>query len=149
MILGRPIYAFYNYDLNCVKETILKDDDDDMPEIQIGPRHSLWQQLQEADAMLVDEAMMQNVQYFHVLDRLLRKIMQAPDKIWGGKMMIVTGDYKQLPPVVKTNDPQDIFERSFKSSEYYEKQKLLRIETSERSKADPRFAQWADDWVTL
>ena len=42
------------------------------------------------------------------LDRTLQDVMQAPDKIMGGKLLILAGDFRQILPVVRRGQREDV-----------------------------------------
>lgn len=57
------------------------------------------QQLRECSFFIVDEASMVSRAMLECVDRLLRDIMQTPRVPFGGKVMLLTGDFRQCCPV--------------------------------------------------
>ena len=55
--------------------------------------------LRDAAVIVIDEATMGHRYFFMVIDRLLQDIMQT-EVPFGGKLVILAGDWRQLPPVV-------------------------------------------------
>ena len=53
----------------------------------------------EVDAIIWDEAPMSPKLALEAIDDLLRDLMQSDDP-FGGKQMILGGDFRQIPPVV-------------------------------------------------
>ena len=53
-----------------------------------------------AKLLLIDESTMLDRFLLEALDRSLRDIMQTPDKAFGGKIIILAGDFRQCLPVV-------------------------------------------------
>ena len=62
--------------------------------------------LRDAQVIVMDEATMGHKHVYRVVDALLRDIMGAVDSAlesvpFGGKVMVLAGDWRQLPPVVR------------------------------------------------
>lgn len=57
------------------------------------------QELRECQLFVVDEASMVSRAMLECVDRLLRDIMQKPNVPFGGKVMLLTGDFRQCCPV--------------------------------------------------
>jgi len=55
--------------------------------------------LRATSIILWDEACMAHKRLFEALDRLLRKIMSKPNDLFGGKLVITLGDWRQVCPV--------------------------------------------------
>ena len=62
------------------------------------PKMDKWNILKNADGFIVDEAFMQDGRYFGSISTKLQEItgVSAP---FGGKLIMLMGDFKQLPPV--------------------------------------------------
>jgi hypothetical protein len=62
--------------------------------------------LRHTDLIIWDEAPMNDRKCFETLDRTLRDIMDTPTSLFGGKSVILGGDFRQTLPVKKkaTND---------------------------------------------
>jgi hypothetical protein len=61
--------------------------------------------VRKTDLIIWDEAPMMHRRAFEAVDRTLRDLMQlddtqATDKIFGGKTMVLGGDFRQILPVV-------------------------------------------------
>jgi hypothetical protein len=59
----------------------------------------------KADLIIWDETPMMHRQTFEAIDRTLRDLMQLDDaqvteKIFGGKIVVLGGDFRQILPVV-------------------------------------------------
>lgn len=85
------------------------------------PRHSNYSMLlNAAQLIIIDEVSMQDRYVLEYLDRLLRSITEHYSHIpFGGKAIIIGGDWKQLMPVVPGKDEANQFARSVKSSQLY------------------------------
>uniref|UniRef100_A0A914YRQ3 ATP-dependent DNA helicase n=1 Tax=Panagrolaimus superbus TaxID=310955 RepID=A0A914YRQ3_9BILA len=81
----------------------------------INPSDDLGKSLKEVDVLIWDEAPMAPRHALEVIDKKLREIMEN-DIPFGGKVMILGGDFRQLPPVVKSGTRNDIVRSSIKTS---------------------------------
>lgn len=91
---------------------------DTQPRLQ---RHSNYAQLLDAaQLIIIDEVSMQDRYVLEYLNRLLQSISEHHgDLPFGGKAMIIGGDWKQLMPVIPGKDEANQFARSVKSSQLY------------------------------
>lgn len=62
-----------------------------------------WNLMQRTDGIVIDEISMFRRDQFELLDNVMRIIFKN-DKPFGGKQVILVGDFCQLPPVVKDED---------------------------------------------
>lgn len=98
--------------------------------------------ISHADVIIYDEAPMAHKYLIHLLDRSLRDLMRN-NKIFGGKIIIFAGDFRQIPPVVanaRTNS--DIRNASVKTSPIWRKLKTFTLATSQRCREDPEYAEF-------
>ena len=56
-------------------------------------------QLRQCKLFIIDEASMVSRAMLECVDRLLRDLMQQPNVPFGGKVMLLTGDFRQCAPV--------------------------------------------------
>jgi len=73
--------------------------------------------VRKADLIIWDEAPMMHCRAFKAVDRTLRDLMQLDDaqvtgKIFGGKTMVLGGDFRQILPVVPKGGREDIVSAS-------------------------------------
>jgi hypothetical protein len=73
--------------------------------------------VRKVDLIIWDEALMMYRQAFEAVDRTLRDLMQLDDaqaieKIFGGKTMVLGGDFRQILPVVPKGGREDIISAS-------------------------------------
>lgn len=61
----------------------------------------------ETDVLVIDEISMMTPELFEKLDEVARKIRRNPHTPFGGIQMILSGDFYQLPPVVRFSEGQD------------------------------------------
>uniref|UniRef100_A0A914YXE1 ATP-dependent DNA helicase n=1 Tax=Panagrolaimus superbus TaxID=310955 RepID=A0A914YXE1_9BILA len=81
----------------------------------VNPSDDLGKSLKETDVLIWDEAPMAPRHSLEVIDKKLREIM-ANEIPFGGKVLVLGGDFRQLPPVVKNGTRNDIVRSSIKTS---------------------------------
>jgi hypothetical protein len=69
--------------------------------------------VRKADMIIWDEAPMMHHRAFKAIDRTLSDLMQlddaqATEKIFGGKIVVLGGDFRQILPVVPKGGRKDI-----------------------------------------
>ncbi len=69
--------------------------------------------VRKADLIIWDEASMMHRRAFEAVDRTLRDLMQLDDaegteKIFGGKTVVLGGDFQQILPVVPKGDEKTL-----------------------------------------
>jgi len=106
--------------------------------------------LQQLDVIIWDEIGAINKDVLHCIDILFQKIM-ANSQPFGGKMLIIVGDWRQIPPVIESdearfwNEHDDsgfasiIHESVISSPLYINHFTKLKLEINERARHDPRF----------
>ena len=93
--------------------------------------------IKEARVIVLDEATMGHKFVFHVLDRLLRDIMGSEDSTlenvpFGGKVILLAGDWRQLPPVVRHGGRAATVNASLKSSSLWPLFRVLNLSINMR-----------------
>jgi hypothetical protein len=73
--------------------------------------------VRKADLIIWDEASMMHRRAFEAIDHTLRDLMQLDDaqatnKIFGGKTVVLGGDFRQILPVVPKGGREDIVNAS-------------------------------------
>lgn len=71
--------------------------------------------LKKCSVFIWDEFTMQHKKCFEIVDRSLR-LLTGVDKLWGGKVMIITGDWRQILPVIKKGNEAQIVEATLMTS---------------------------------
>jgi hypothetical protein len=69
-----------------------------------------------ADLIVWDEAPMMHKHVFEAVDRTFRDIMGRPDELFGGKVVVLGGDFRQILPVVPRGNRGQIVAASLKQS---------------------------------
>ena len=90
------------------------------------------QLLREASLIIWDEAPMMHRYCFEAFDRTMRDIMRVVDennlkKPFGGKVVILGGDFRQILPVVRKATRRDIIKASVNSSNLWHCYKVLKL----------------------
>ncbi|GJU93579.1 DNA helicase [Tanacetum coccineum] len=107
------------------------------------------------DLIILDEAPMNDKRCFEALDRTLRDLMNAPETVFGGKTVILGGDFRQTLPVKKGAVKQDLIHASiaesylwpdFKVCTLKQNMRLLRSDLSDEEREHSKlFAQFLLD----
>lgn len=93
--------------------------------------------LREAALIVVDEATMGQKEMFELLDTLLRDVMRSVDERlmdvpFGGKVLVLSGDFRQLAPIIQKASKGEIVSRTLKKSDLWEHFRLLKLTTNMR-----------------
>ncbi|XP_071689999.1 uncharacterized protein [Rutidosis leptorrhynchoides] len=83
--------------------------------------------LKETHLIIWDEAPMNNRQCFETLDRTLKDILDNNSSLFGGKSVILGGDFRQTLPVKKKGSKLDIIDASIISSYLWEHFKVITL----------------------
>ena len=86
--------------------------------------------LRDAQVIVMDEATMGHRNVYRVVDALLRDIMGVVDPAlekvpFGGKVMVLAGDWRQLPPVVRHGSRAATVNATLKMSSLWEVFQML------------------------
>ena len=84
--------------------------------LNITGQSSLAKLVRRARLLLIDEATMLHRFQLEALDRTLRDLMDKPDLPFGGKIVILAGDFRQCLPVVAGANRPKIVESCINSS---------------------------------
>uniref|UniRef100_A0A0R0HRF0 ATP-dependent DNA helicase n=1 Tax=Glycine max TaxID=3847 RepID=A0A0R0HRF0_SOYBN len=113
--------------------------------------------LNEASLIIWDEAPMAHKFCFEALDQSLRDVIKAKsssDKIFGGKVMVFGGDFRQILPVIPRGSRSDILNATINSSYLWNHCHVLTLSKNMRLEANidatdreetSAFAQWILD----
>lgn len=84
------------------------------------PKQSKLKGLIEAASVIIwDEAPMTHRFAFEAVDRTLRDLLDVHHEPFGGKVVVLSGDFRQILPVVKKGTPSDTVDACLKSSELW------------------------------
>jgi hypothetical protein len=96
--------------------------------------------LRKAKLLIWDESTMAPSVALKAVDRLLKEVMKST-KPFGGKVLLLGGDFRQTLPVVPHGSRSAIVEASLKFNELWEKFKVLQLKDNVRS-FDNEFSDW-------
>jgi len=85
-----------------------------------------------ADLIIWDEAPMLNKHNFEALDRTLRDITNIDDQPFGGKVVVMGGDFRQVLPVVLHGNPPQVVNAALKKSRLWSYVKILHLHLNMR-----------------
>ncbi|XP_046399916.1 ATP-dependent DNA helicase PIF1-like [Ischnura elegans] len=97
--------------------------------------------IRRASLIIWDEAPMSHKNTINILDRSLRDICQV-GAAFGGKVVVLAGDFRQIPPIIPDGSKADIIDASLKSSVLWPiiiKKKLRSILRSRDDRAYSKF----------
>jgi hypothetical protein len=88
--------------------------------------------VRKADLIIWDEAPMMHRQTFEAIDRTLRDLMQlddaqATEKIFGGKIVVLGGDFQQILLVVPKGGRENIISASLPRSHFWQYVTILHL----------------------
>jgi ATP-dependent DNA helicase PIF1 len=82
----------------------------------VPAQSNLAKYLKEMDVGIIDEGPMMNKESFECLDRTLRHLTGNHREKFGGKLILVSGDFRQMLPVVKRGGRASVVGACLKSS---------------------------------
>jgi hypothetical protein len=97
--------------------------------------------LRRAVVLIWDEATMTHRKAFEALDTTLRDITGV-EMPFGGKVMILGGDFRQVLPVVPRGSKAQMIDACIVKSPLWNKIKVLRLKHNMRAQQDPEFADF-------
>ncbi|XP_020970068.1 ATP-dependent DNA helicase PIF1-like [Arachis ipaensis] len=97
--------------------------------------------IRQTTAIIWDEAPMANKESVQSLDRTLRDIL-ANDMPFGGKVMVMRGDFRQVVPVVPKGSKSQMISASIVKSHLWASTKILHLRQNMRSSNDHVFAKY-------
>jgi ATP-dependent DNA helicase PIF1 len=106
-----------------------------------SPRAAL---LRKTSLIVWDEAPMANRAVLSCVDQALRT-STGVDEEFGGKVVVLLGDFRQTCPVVKYGGREDIIDASIRSSSLWDKMRIFHLTEPIRAAEDLPFAEWLDD----
>ncbi|XP_048611725.1 ATP-dependent DNA helicase pif1-like [Brassica napus] len=135
---GSTAHSRFKLPLNLTEQT--------MCEIHSGTR--LASLMEMSDLIIWDEAPMAHRHCFETLDRTLRDLLSvqnpaAAEKPFGGKTVLLGGDFRQILPVIPQGTRQDTVLASISKSYLWAYAKVYTLSINMRLRAaDKEFANW-------
>ena len=118
---GRTMHSRFKIPLNCQKYSPLT----------IKRQSTLAELIRRTKLIIWDEAPMAHKNILFWLDRQLRDIMDN-NQPFGGKVLLLCGDFKQLPPVIPDGSHKAVTSASIKTSPYFQQATILKLVRNER-----------------
>ncbi|KAG3004445.1 hypothetical protein PC120_g18555 [Phytophthora cactorum] len=88
--------------------------------------------IQKASLVIWDEAPMAHRHAFEAVDRSLRDLMDIDDEPFGGKVFVLSGDFRQILPAVVRGTPAQTIDACLKSSTLWSKFQQLHLRENMR-----------------
>merc|ERR1711963_618155 len=95
--------------------------------LAISGQSNLAKLIRMSRLLLIDEATMLDRYMLEALDRTLKDIMSTPDKVFGGKIIILAGDFRQCLPVVPGATRAGIVAHCINQSPLWTQFKILKL----------------------
>jgi len=143
LINGTTVHRQFGIPLNTDEASVSK----------LQPDSEMVRKIITADVIIWDEATMSDKRVYMCVDRLLRHLCN-PNEPFGGKVMLLGGDWRQLLPVVRTLDMANVVNYTLKRCHLWKHFHTLRLTQNMRAEdPDGEFADYirllgeADDSV--
>jgi hypothetical protein len=95
--------------------------------------------LRNASLIIIDEISMVHKEALRIIDHLLKNVM-GNDRLFGGKLILVGGDYQQLLPVVNNVTGVEAAQYSPCYSRLWPRFKMFTLRENRRAVEDPEYA---------
>ncbi|XP_045798031.1 uncharacterized protein LOC123892273 [Trifolium pratense] len=105
---------------------------DEYSTCQIGPSDHLAHLIRRAKLIIWDEAPMMHRHCFEAVNRTLKDIMQEKQFPFGGKVVVLGGDFRQILPVIPKGTRHDIVHSAINSSPLWSSCEVLTLTTNMR-----------------
>ena len=100
------------------------------------------QRLKDASVLIWDEATMAHKDMLMCLDRLLRDLMKNEEVPFGGKCLVLGGDFRQCLPVIPHGTSAQQASACLKACRLWHHVEQLSLINNIRAAGDPEFAPW-------
>ncbi|XP_075104855.1 uncharacterized protein LOC142178935 [Nicotiana tabacum] len=107
----------------------------------ISKQSSLASLIRDAKLIVWDEISMAKKEMVEALDLLLRDLMETT-MLFGGKVVVFCGDFRQTLPVVRGGQREDFVRESLLCSEIWHQLEKLQLSENMRAKTDPAFCEY-------
>ncbi|XP_027177834.1 uncharacterized protein LOC113776981 [Coffea eugenioides] len=108
---------------------------------RVSKQTSLAAMIKEAKLIIWDKAPMSKKAAIEALDDLLRDLMNS-EEIFGGKVVVLGGDFRQTLPVVRKGTKAEMINACLITSPLWHKLEKLQLTQNMRAKLDPLFTQF-------
>ena len=136
--LGRTFHSRLKAPLTATEESLL----------QVSAQSSLAKLIRIARLLLIDEATMLDRLQLEALDRTLRDLTGSPNVPFGGKIVLLAGDFRQCLPVVPRANRAGTVGHCINASNLWQYFKIMQLTENMRVRAsgDPILEQF-DKWT--
>ena len=144
---GRTAHSRFAIPINVVEDSMCS----------ISVNSDLAELLRMAKLIIWDEAPMMNRFCFEAFDRTMRDVMSyanpsAEEKVFGGKVVLLGGDFRQILPVIPNGSRQDVVHSSLNASYLWRHCNVLKLTVNMRLRvgSDPAQSQEIKefaDWI--
>ena len=108
----------------------------------VQPTSKQAAKLREITLFIIDEASMLPIHALHAINNMLQDITNSP-ALFGGKLFIMGGDFRQVLPVVRHGSRAAIIENCIKRSNIWPNIKQFKLTKNMRAHADQQqFSSW-------
>ncbi|XP_009800704.1 uncharacterized protein [Nicotiana sylvestris] len=128
---GRTVHSRFKFPINI----------DEKFSCNISKQSSLAPLIRDAKLIVWDEVSMAKKNMIEALDSLLKDIMDT-NVLFGGKVVVFGGDFRQTLPVVRSGKKEDFIRESIVNSEIWNELEKLRLSENMRAKTDPSFCEY-------
>lgn len=138
LLTGRTAHSTFRIPIGC--------DSEDVP--RIAAHEPLAARLRNARVIIIDEMTMLNKDILNYIDRTLRSLYSGPEKNvpFAGKVMCISGDWKQRLPIVKSARRPAVVAATLKNADTYHLFETLPLTQNMRiDPAEIDFGQWCRD----
>jgi len=117
---------------------------DEESECTVPTGSDLEKTLKMTDVVIWDEATMSDKRVYACVDRCLRDVSSSK-RPFGGKLMLLGGDWKQLLPIVRGITTRGVVQFTLRKSEYWDNFKKMELKKNMRAKdAGQEFPKFLD-----
>ncbi|XP_075098526.1 uncharacterized protein LOC142175511 [Nicotiana tabacum] len=116
-------------------------DIDENTSCNISKENSLAGLIRDAKLIVWDEVSKAKKRMLEVFDLLLKNIMNT-NALFGGKVVVLGGDFRQTLPVVQYGKKEDFIGESLLYSSIWNKLEKLKLSENMRAKTDPVFCDY-------
>ncbi|CAL5322319.1 unnamed protein product [Camellia sinensis] len=107
----------------------------------IGKQTGLANLLRTAKLIIWDETPMAKRQNIEALNDMLKDINQS-ELLFGGKVVVLGGDFRQIPPVIPKGTKYDSIDASLVNSELWKSIEKIKLTENMQARHDPSFSSY-------
>ncbi|GJV37430.1 DNA helicase, partial [Tanacetum coccineum] len=119
---GRTAHSIFKLPIELTEESLCK----------VTKNSQLGKLLADTDLIIWDKAPMKDKRCFEALDRSLRDILTMPHRLFGGKSILLGGDFRQTLPVKKGASKMEIIASCISQSELWSYFKVFTLNENMR-----------------